>query len=135
MEAAGDPNFVGVNDNYLLMDSNRNKGLSVKTIYRYGKKKHIVEVLDNRNPKTSVRWWYLVKLKKNKVDPLDVQNEETWDNGETKCITFTNGKKLAFPCTDPDYGNSLEVPQYEKKPLGIEFAFDVRAQIEAMLNP
>ena len=88
MEAAGGQDYVGVNENFLLMEDSKNNTLRVKTIYRYGEKKHIVEVLDARNPEAVARWWYLIKLKKGKVEPLDVEEETMYDDNITlKAVT------------------------------------------------
>jgi hypothetical protein len=142
MESAGDQDYMGVNSNFLLMDDSKNQsGPTVKTVYRYGEKKHIVEVLDettsqSRQSRQSQpsRKWYLIRLSKNKIEGLETESEKFYEEGILKSVKFSNGKTLKLPCPDPDYGKAPEVPKYGKKPLGIEFAFGVRGQIEQLLS-
>lgn len=140
MDTSSGQDYAGLNNNFLLMTENDKNGLMIKTLYSYGKKKHLVDTIDNR--KSGKRRWFIIK-NINSADedersiqeliPTSIKTHE--DNKEVlRKVTFENKRSLYLPSPDPDYGKAPEVPKYGKKVLGIEFSFEVRGQIVKYLN-
>ena len=122
---------AGVNEGYMFSNMGieaKQMSHTVKTVYRYGEKKHLVEMLIRDQA-----YWVVVNLKKQLVDVLEVESDSTNKKNTCRKIKFTNKKVLRIPYPDPDNQKPQEMPSYAKKPLNIEFAFDARSQIEALL--
>lgn len=126
MDIRSDEVGTDLNESYMIVD----KSKSISVVYRYGKRKHIVQIIDSSNNQYR---WYIINIKKQDIKELYIENIKKYKDNSVKKIRFTNGRSLRLPYHDPMCNKPAGLPTYGKKELGVEFAFDIRSKIEKML--